>query len=197
MYQLNPQQLQEFSTLMKLSQYDQAEQLLIEQLHLSPIASKNLVHALSQSDEAMKSFQANPQIVFADSAEFNKEMKAVEHKSFEFNFSSSKVKMTNKEGKVVEIDDQHPDWQEIKKQFNIDLTQPDALSKFAESFRQGQSQNKDSQETFSSQDTSASPHSSTPAGVEDLNHQNKSSSIWLLIGFILLIGVFAFYYFKT
>jgi len=71
------------------------------------------------------------------------------------------------------------------------------LSKFAESFRQGQSQNKDSQETFSSQDTSASPHSFTPADVEDLNHQNKSGSIWLLIGFILLIGVVAFYYFKT
>ncbi|MFW1766132.1 DUF4366 domain-containing protein [Acinetobacter sp. TGL-Y2] len=67
----------------------------------------------------------------------------------------------------------------------------------AESFRQEQSQNKDSQETFSSQDTSASPHSFTPAGVEDLNHQNKSSSLWLLIGFILLVGIAAFYYFKT
>lgn len=197
MYQLNPQQLQEFSTLMKLNQYDQAEQILIEQLHISPIAAKNLVIALSKSDDAMKSFQANPQVMFADSPEFNKEMKSVERKSFEFSFSSSKVKMTNKEGKVIEIDDQHPDWQEIKKQFNIDLTQPDALSKFAESFMQGQSQNKDSQETFSSQDTNASPHSSTPAGVEDLNHQNKSSSLWLLIGFILLVGVAAFYYFKT
>jgi hypothetical protein len=35
MYQLNPQQLQEFSTLMKLNQYDQAED--------SPLTSSNSI----------------------------------------------------------------------------------------------------------------------------------------------------------
>lgn len=121
---------------------------MIEQLHLSATTSKKLIKALSKSDEVMKSFQRNPKIVFADSAEFNEELKSGTSTSFNFNFSSSKIKMTNKDGKTVEIDDQHPDWQEIKKQFNIDLTQPEALSKFAESFIQGQTHNTATQETF-------------------------------------------------
>jgi hypothetical protein len=99
-----------------------------------------------------------------------------ESKSFEFNFSSSTVKMTNQDGKTIEINDQHPDWQEIKKQFQIDLTQPDALSKFAENFMQGQTQNTSSQ-AKSSYDSTSSYHASVQtSGVEDLSHQNKSSS---------------------
>ncbi|MFW1801297.1 hypothetical protein ACG9YX_14850 [Acinetobacter nematophilus] len=197
MDQLNPQQLEEFLTRLKQQRYDQAERLLIEQLHLSATTSKKLVKALSKSDEAMKSFQRNPKIVFADSAEFNEELKSGTSTSFNFNFSSSKIKMTDKDGKTVEIDDQHPDWQEIKKQFNIDLTQPEALSKFAESFIQGQTHNTATQETFSTQDVSASHHSSGTTGVEDLSHQNKSSAIWLLLGFTLLIGAVVSYYVWT
>ena len=121
-----------------------------------------------------------------------------ESKSFEFNFSSSTVKMTNQDGKTIEINDQHPDWQEIKKQFQIDLTQPDALSKFAENFMQGETQNTSSQAKSSSYDSTSPTHASVQtSGVEDLSHQNKSSSMLLLIGFLVLIGIAAFYYFKT
>ena len=118
-------------------------------------------------------------------------------KSFEFNFSSSTVKMTNQDGKTIEINDQHPDWQEIKKQFQIDLTQPDALFKFAENFMQGQTQNTSSQAKSSSYDSTSPTHASVQtSGVEHLSHQNKSSSMLLLIGFLVLIGIAAFYYFK-
>jgi dihydrodipicolinate reductase len=197
MHQLSPLQLQEFTDLIENNQLDQAELLLIEQLNLSPTASKNLVKILSQSSQAMQSFQANPQVVFADDPEFNKKIKSTESKSFEFNFSSTQVKITDKDGKMIEVNDQHPDWQEIKKQFNIDLTEPDALTKFAESFMQEQHQNAAPQTSFKQNDSTTVHDSALKmTGVEDLSHQNKSSSIWLLIGLLVLIGIAAFYYFK-
>ena len=107
-------------------------------------------------------------------------------------------RLIDQDGKTIEINDQHPDWQEIKKQFQIDLTQPDALSKFAENFMQGQTQNTSSQAKSSSYDSTSPTHASVQtSGVEDLSHQNKSSSMLLLIGFLVLIGIAAFYYFKT
>jgi hypothetical protein len=78
------------------------------------------------------------------------------------------------------------------------LTQPDALSKFAENFMQGETQNTSSQAKSSSYDSTSPTHASVQtSGVEDLSHQNKSSSMLLLIGFLVLTGIAAFYYFKT
>ena len=193
MYQLNQTQLQTLLDLLEHHRTEQAEQFLIAQLQLDPTAAKKLVRILYESSDALQAFKANPQILSGEMPNIKNESK-----SFEFNFSSSTVKMTNQDGKTIEINDQHPDWQEIKKQFQIDLTQPDALSKFAENFMQGQTQNTSSQAKPSSYDSTSPTHASVQSsGVEDLSHQNKSSSILLLIGFFVLIGIAAFYYFKT
>ena len=193
MYQLNQTQLQALLDLLEHRQTEQAEQFLIAHLQLDPTAAKNLVRILYESSDALQAFKANPQILSGEMPNIKNESN-----SFEFNFSSSTVKMTNQDGKTIEINDQHPDWQEIKKQFQIDLTQPDALSKFAENFMQGQTQNTSSQAKSSSYDSTSPTHALVQtSGVEDLSHQNKSSSMLLLIGFLVLIGIAAFYYFKT
>lgn len=193
MYQLNHTQLQALLDLLEHHQIEQAEQFLIAQLQLDPTTVKNLVRILHESPDALQTFKTNPQILSGEIPNIKNESK-----SFEFNFSSSTVKMTNQDGKTIEINDQHPDWQEIKKQFQIDLTQPDALSKFAENFLRGQTQNTSSQVKSSSLDSTSPTYSSIQtSGVEDVSQQNKSSSMLLLIGFLVLIGIAAFYYFKT
>lgn len=193
MYQLNHTQLQTLLDLLEHHQIEQAEQFLIAQLQLDPTTVKNLVRILHESPDALQTFKTNPQILSGEIPNIKNESK-----SFEFNFSSSTVKMTNQDGKTIEINDQHPDWQEIKKQFQIDLTQPDALSKFAENFLRGQTQNTSSQVKSSSLDSTSPTYSSIQtSGVEDVSQQNKSSSMLLLIGFLVLIGIAAFYYFKT
>ncbi|MFW2044509.1 hypothetical protein ACG9ZE_23095, partial [Acinetobacter sp. ULE_I053] len=68
----------------------------------------------------------------------------------------------------------------------------------ADTFRQGQTQNTSPQATSSSYDSTSPTYASVQtSGVEDLSHQNMSSSMLLLIGCLVLIGISAFYDFKT
>ena len=203
--QLTSEQLNTFINFIQISQLEQAENLLIEQINLSPTAAKNLVQLLHKDVDALQMFKENPQIL---NQEHQTQVKT-ESKAFEFSFHSSKIKMTDKDGKTTEINDQSPERDTIKKQFNIDLTQPDALSNFAKSFMDGNFQmnnteskgfdsNPSNNQTFDdTQNTSIHTSNMPNSGVEDLTKSKKSNSILLAIGLIILIGICGLYYFQT
>ncbi len=208
--QLTSEQLNTFINFIQISQLEQAENLLIEQINLSPTAAKNLVQLLHKDVDALQMFKEKPQILDQE----HKSQVKTESKAFEFSFHSSKIKMTDKDGKATEINDQSPEWDTIKKQFNIDLTQPDALSSFAKSFMDGNFQmnnteskgfdsqsfdsNPSNNQTFdATQNTSIHTSNMPNSGVEDLTKSKKSNSILLAIGLIVLVGICGLYYFQT
>ena len=197
---LSSEQLTTFIIFIQHKQLDQAENLLIERVSLSSVAAKNLVQLLHNDADALQMFKENPQIL--DQA--HQTHVKTESKSFEFSFHSSKVKITDKDGKTTEINDQSPEWEQVKKQFNIDLTQPDALSNFAKNFMDGHfqinrttSKNVESNQ-FDHQTVNPSQNNHTAnSGVEDLTQSKKSNSILLIIGLIILSGIWGFYYFQA
>ena len=96
MYQLNQTQLQTLLDLLEHHRTEQAEQFLIAQLQLDPTAAKKLVRILYESSDALQAFKANPQILSGEMPNIKNESN-----SFEFNFSSSTVKMTNQDGRPL------------------------------------------------------------------------------------------------
>lgn len=111
MKKLNAEQLQTFTNFIQAHQLKEAKNLLIETIQLSPKAAENLVQLLNDSHDALKMFKDNPQIL---DQEHQSSIKT-ESKSFEINFHSSKVKITDKDGRSIEINDQQPEWESIKK----------------------------------------------------------------------------------
>lgn len=208
MKQLNSEQLQQFILLLEHHRTYEVESLLIEKIGLLPIAAKNLVRLLDESPEALKIFKENPQILESEQLSNIK----TESQSFNFNFHSSKVKITNQDGKTIEITDRDPEWQNLKKQFNIDLTEPEALSNFVETFKQTHFQQTTSNSTrldCSEVDSTPYNHSNFSntqasdnqrhhnAGVEDLSQNNKSKSRLLSLLILVVIASAIFYFMKS
>ncbi len=211
--ELNPEQLQTFVDYIQADRLDQAEMFLIETINLKPTAANNLVQLLHEDADALQMFKENPQILDQQQTDSHTKSK-IESNTFEFNFHSSKIKMTDKDGKTTEINDQSPEWDNIKKQLNIDLSQPDALSNLAKNLMDGHLQmnsteskgfgSKSFDSIFTSNQTTettqhtTSNHPNMPnSGVEDLTKSKKSNSILLIIGLIIFCGILGLYYFKA
>lgn len=121
-----------------------------------------------------------------------------ETQNFEYNFSSRKIKFTDNNGKTVEIDDQHPEWHKIEQQFNIDLSQPDALKNFVKQFNQNHDGNKSQADDQPSQGSEFTQHNTSPvpnSGIENLGQKNHFGRVILLMAIIFLIGI-AYVYFQ-
>ena len=177
MLQFTDDQKHEILSLIQQNRKVEAVKLVRESANLGLYDAKNFVDSLMENPEILNDFIHNIQR---------------ESQSVDYNFSTRKIKFTDKDGKTVEIDDQHPEWQNIQKQFNVDLNQPDSLHNLIQQFSQNHTENRTQtsehqSNNFQQIQTNTSPISN--AGIEDLSKKDRFGKVMLIIAILFLLSI--------
>ena len=185
MLQFTDDQKHEILSLIQQNRKVEAVKLVRESANLGLYDAKSFVDSLMESPEILNDFIHNIQR---------------ESQSVDYNFSTRKIKFTDKDGKTVEIDDQHPEWQNIQKQFNVDLSQPDSLQNLIQQFSQNHTENRiqtseHQSNNFQQIQTNTSPISN--AGIEDLSKKEHFGRVMLIIAILFLLSILYLYFQKN